>query len=41
MAPAVRGHGLYPEAKGVNFSNAGQGESSLKGCPFESWALSW
>ena len=39
--PAMRGYGLYPEAKGANFSNAGQGESLLEGCPFESQALSW
>ena len=30
-----------PEAKGVNFPNAGQGESLLESCVFESWALSW
>ena len=37
----MRGQGLYSEAKGMNFSNAGQGESLLEGSPFESRALSW
>jgi hypothetical protein len=36
VTPAVTGNGLYSEAQGVNFTDAGQGESSLEGCAFES-----
>jgi hypothetical protein len=36
MTPAVNGNGLYSESKGVNFSNAGQGETSLESCALQS-----
>ena len=41
VTPAERGQGLHPEAQGMNFPNAGQGESLLESCVFEPWASSW
>ena len=38
---AVGGQGLYSKTKGVNFPNAGQRESVLEGCLFESRTLPW